>query len=340
MKNSLVLKKIFQSIFVLATSLSTTHALAHEWTRIKIPGAKCGDGRDYEIYLDKKSESNWIFEFTPGGACWSASTCYGPKLRTWIFPLPELPTFSYFTADQNDEENNRPYFNDHSLVHFPYCTGDVFAGNHKANYLADIQTYHYGYRNILLSLNYLAENKYIKWSAVDDILLWGASAGAIGAFIHTSTFDTFLKPTAHKTIIADSPGLHFGNQFWNKFPDKMFSDFQNAFGKIHLKIERNDGLITEALPPVFEYLSSWNIGVLQGSKDIIMSELFGEISMKEHHKLVMGPKGLPAIAKNYKNVTTWILDSKMHTFLVLKKSALMKSDHVSALDFGFMTYSK
>jgi hypothetical protein len=83
MSKNKLLKNLSVAAFLLLTS---SLAKAHEWTRIKIPGAKCGDGRDYEIFIDKKSESNWIFEFTPGGVCWSASTCYGPNLRTWIFP--------------------------------------------------------------------------------------------------------------------------------------------------------------------------------------------------------------------------------------------------------------
>lgn len=317
---------------------SSWSASAHSWVTLKIPGAKCGDGRDYEILFDKKSDRKFVFEFTPGGACWSASTCYGPNLRTWIYPIPELPSFSMLTSDE--PKHFSPFAN-HSLIHFPYCTGDVYAGHHVANYIGDIKTYHYGYQNIQLALKFLTENNYVSWNQLEEVTLWGASAGAIGAFIHTASFDPYLQPQTRRVVIADSPGLHFGNQFWDKFPQKMFNDFQDSFGKIHLKIEKNNGLVTEGLPAVFNYLSHWEISVLIGSRDIIMSELFGEISMKEHHQLVMGPHGLPAIAKNFSNVNTWVKDTKMHTFLVLEKSANMKNEqHLSAFDFAVRTMNE
>ena len=65
-----------------------------------------------------------------------------------------------------------------------------------------------------------------------------------------------------------------------------------------------------------------------------MSAIFGEISPSEQEKLILGPEGLPAIARGFPNVKVWLNRSYMHTFLILGVSAEMESTKgESAMDF-------
>ncbi|MBC7539012.1 MAG: hypothetical protein H7281_09340 [Bacteriovorax sp.] len=329
------MKKIILILFLVTSSSIVS---ARDWKRLYIPGAKCGNGSEYSIFIDLKSPTDLVIELMQGGACWSASTCYGPNLRTWMYPIPEVPAFSVLSS----ESPLASKWKNHSYIYFPYCTGDVFAGNHEASYFPLNTTYHYGAKNIELTFDYLVKNKIIDFKNLNDVLLWGASAGAIGSLVHTKTLDQYLRPTGvHKIVVADSAGLHFGQKFWHKFTPETYQDFETAFAVIGLKINKDNGLISKGLPKVFETLSDWQIGILQGTRDIVMSLVFGDISPEEQEINILGPYGVEKLATNYSNVETWIKKTYMHTFLVIPESAAFKSEkNESAIDFIYRVSEK
>lgn len=324
--------KHIYSIFVsLLIFIFSSASLARTWDRIKIPGAYCGDGTTYSVFFDKKESANLLIEFMGGGACWSLSTCYGPNFRTWAHPIPKAPALSYLTSDFARWKQH-PFKND-SALYFPYCTGDVHAGNHIAQY-GPLKTYHTGYSNIQLALQYLTQNKILNFQDKKRVTVWGASAGAIGTLVHMKTIESYVPTHVKKYAFIDSPGLHFGKEFWHKFTPELFNDYQTTFGKLGLYISPNDGFIAPQLAQAFHQYSSWEVGILQATKDIIMSSVFGDISPDEHKKLLESAQGLPSIAKSYSNIHVWIQDSILHTFLVLSSTAKSKStEDVSARDF-------
>lgn len=57
-----------------------------------------------------------------------------------------------------------------------------------------------------------------------------------------------------------------------------------------------------------------------------MSKVFGNISPNDQKRLILSPDGLPAVAKNYSNVKMWLKDTHMHTFMLIRVTALMKSE--------------
>jgi hypothetical protein len=300
---------------------------ARSFENIKIPGAKCGNGADYEVFVSKLNDEKLIVEFMGGGACWDRLSCFELP-RTWIRPIPNINVFSTLTASG---ENN-PYI-EHSMLYFPYCTGDVHIGNHVAVY--DGKTvYHNGRNNINLALKYLAEKKIIEFKNFKDVTVWGASAGAIAALIYAKKINGYLAAGTKKTLIADSPGMHFGEHFWDKFPQETKKDFDEAFRSVNLNVDFNDGFVARKFRPVFEIYKEWNFGILLATRDTIMSAIFGEISPSEQEKLILGPEGLPAIARGFPNVKVWLNRSYMHTFLILGESAEMESTKgESAMDF-------
>ncbi len=321
-----------KSILILMVLFFSFDCLAHNWTKVFVPGAKCGDGRDYFIYLDKKSDSKLAVEFMAGGACWDAATCFGPNIRTWMYPIPEIPNFSTFGADTDDGKH--PLVK-HTFIHFPYCTGDVYSAHHIARYFPGVTVYHQGYLNVVLAFKYLQENNILKFQNYKEVVLWGASAGGIGALVHTKTIEPYLNPKASKMVLSDSPGLHFGQDFWQKFPPQMLADFQEAFAKFGLPLDRNSGLVTKYMRNAFLTLWDWKIGVMQGTQDIVMSLLFGNETPWEHERQVMGPDGVRAQAWGLPNVNVWISNTKMHTFLILPESTEIENmEGLSAWMFG------
>ncbi|UOF00923.1 pectinacetylesterase family protein [Bdellovibrio reynosensis] len=284
---------------------------ARTWEKIDIPQAVCGNGAQYSVFLDRKNSDKLLIEFMGGGACWSESTCYGNTPLTSLNPLKE-PVTSVIAK----ESATNPW-SDHSVLYLPYCTGDVHSGNHVAYYKPQLALHHNGYRNILLTFEHLHRNQVIQFAKIFKVTVYGSSAGALGAFVHgKSTIEPYLNPLAKKLLIADSPGLHFGNTFWDKFSARLNQDYKDGFNRAGLNYPSDEGLLAPYMGPVFLKLFAWEIGILQGTKDLVMSMVFGDISPDAHRSLVLGPKGIQAAAKLHANVETWISESVTHTFLL------------------------
>lgn len=303
---------------------------------ITIPNALCGNGSPYKIFIDKQSNEKLMVEFMGGGACWDFESCFILP-HTWIFPIPNISSLSLFTDNSADLN----FLKGHSKIYFPYCTGDIHAGNHIGLYANNSKVYHYGARNILLSLAYLKAMKIISFESINDLVVWGASAGALATMIHSKTIERMVTRSAHKTMIIDSPGLHWGKNFWDKFPSETIKDFDNMFIPLNIKLTFKDGFIAKDMTNLFLTYKDWNIGFLFGTKDLIMSSVFGDISPGDQEHLILSNYGMPQISRNFPNANIWIKDTYMHTFLLLSTSAQFESfDGITAIDFARSVYQK
>lgn len=92
-------------------------------------------------------------------------------------------------------EEPNPY-KDHTIIHIPYCTCDLFAGNRAAGDLA-----FYGYINTRQVLNWVVAN--FGMTQLSSLVITGSSAGALGAVFWASTIMGELKHTK-STVLADS----------------------------------------------------------------------------------------------------------------------------------------
>jgi hypothetical protein len=101
------------------------------------------------------------------------------------------------------------------------------------------------------------------------------------------------------------------------------------------KVERGEGNLASLVPQVCRKLPGWRVGVLQGSRDVVMSKVFGAISPEDHEKLVYGATGLYALTENpHDNCSAWVPRSEMHTFLVTDEtSSIRAASGDSALDY-------
>ena len=74
---------------------------------------------------------------------------------------------------------------------------------------------------------------------------------------------------------------------------------------------------------------------MQGTFDVVMSAVFGDITPWDHERLMFGPKGLWEIGNiPGDNCTVWIPRSPMHTFLVVDFSAEIRAAGVNAWMFS------
>ncbi|HAZ12259.1 MAG: hypothetical protein A2X86_03390 [Bdellovibrionales bacterium GWA2_49_15] len=320
------------ALFILFFTFFASVTQARNFARVNIPGAHCGNGSPYSVWLDMKQTKKLMIEFMGGGACWSAQTCFGVKLRTWMFPIPTVPVISWMSNDIGPE-NTHGLMADSSMIYFPYCTGDVHAGRHKADYGA-VKAYHTGYSNVTRALQYLSDTGLVPFSTFKQVVLYGASAGAIGSLLHAPNVEKYLSPSADKIILADAPGMHFGETFWNKFSDELVSDYKKAFATVGINFTNQDTVMARYLPTVAIALKSWNVGILQGARDVVMSLVFGNISPNGHRELVYGHQGLFEMSVSTSNISVWLPDTLQHTFLLAGVTGRIDADGVSGIEFA------
>jgi hypothetical protein len=304
---------------------------SRKFERLEIPGAQCGDGTPYSVFVSRGSSTQLAFNMMYGGACWDGFTCFATPL-TWIHPFP-------IVLEQNlggllSSSPSQSPIADFSAVYFPYCTGDVHTGTHLARY-GKQEMHHQGRVNFILALQTLLDRRIVEPENIREFLIFGSSAGALGSLYHLKRLDQIFKSTPKKTLIADAPGLHFGNQFWNKFTPELIDDFRGALQDGGYTLRRGNGNISKIIPTLCRNFPDWNIGVLQGARDVVMSRIFGELSPEKHRELVYGKQGLYQVAREGGNqCSVWVPDTLMHTFLVASESAQIRtSDGTSALDF-------
>lgn len=315
-----------------SASQSNEQGLIRHWKRVTIPGASCGDGSPYHVFVSDGAPDKLAYVLMGGGACWDRESCVGPKLHAWIHEIPVLPLF---TGLFSRLESVSPFF-DYTMVHLPYCTGDVHLGDHVANY-DGFKVRHFGKRNIELAIDFLTFNPKIsgiKADLVHDIAMTGYSAGGIGTFMHLTRLDEHYRNAQRKFMIPDAPGLHWGRDFWKKFSPQLIEDYSDALETVGVRVNLESGLVADVVTGACERHPDWKVAVMQGSRDVVMSKVFGEISPEDHERQVFGERGLWALTqKRGDNCMSWIPKTQEHTFTLTRMTWDFKAAGITGREF-------
>ncbi len=273
-----------------------------EYQLVGIPGARCGDGSPYGVYVKPGRADKVLFHLEGGGACWSRGTCVFPQIT-------KLKVGGVIGALDGRLAGNP--FLDHTYVYFPYCTGDLYYGRHVASY----GTRHEGRLNVGLALAELERSGTVKLSRVDDVVVFGESAGALGVLGNLDQMHAATPRARYRTALVDSPGLHFADDIWSNFDAPYVEDIRYALARNHVQLDVNSGLVGHQMGAFCGGRPEWKIGFAQGARDIVMSRVFGGLSTSEHRKLVYGPKGIFRATENPDdNCAAWVPDSILHVY--------------------------
>jgi hypothetical protein len=177
-----------------------------EWTWVAFPEAMCRDGSPTGIGVRRGSGDGLVMYFEGGGACFNALTCPPNPAKfdegdfaDWVGE-GRLDVGLFATdADLNP-------LGDWSFVYFPYCTGDVFAGN-RPDQATEFGVHQFvGHRNVTAFLERIVPT----FAGVGQVLATGVSAGGFGAGFNYDRIAAAF-PDARVTLLDDSaPPLGFG----------------------------------------------------------------------------------------------------------------------------------
>jgi hypothetical protein len=175
---------------------------AGEWIAVEPAGdTVCSRGTPYAFFVRGGRPDRVIIDFQGGGACWDELSC---SVADSLFrdAVPELSEFtgaleSGVFGGIFDASEGTP-FADWTIVHIPYCTGDIHWGNATQNYGEDLTIEHKGFVNATAALDWT----YARFEP-ETILVSGCSAGAYGAVLH-SAYVADHYPEAKISMLADS----------------------------------------------------------------------------------------------------------------------------------------
>jgi hypothetical protein len=110
-----------------------------------------------------------------------------------------------------------------------------------------------------------------------------------------------------------------------------FEDLKAQLSLVGIEGSLGQGNIAKDFGSICKGFPEWKIGVLQSTKDIIMSIIFGNISQQEHSKLVMSTQGISELARVPQGqCSVWIHNSPSHTFIGSNSDLTKKTHEVSA----------
>ncbi len=183
------------------------------------PGAPtiCSRDTPFRFFVAGGDPKKIVIDFRGGGACWNAVTC---GFADQIFS-PEAPTEAEAKAFLESGGTGIYKLSDAAnpvagwtLVHIPYCTGDVHWGDAVVDYSPTVTIHHKGFVNAQTVLQWI----YDRYNPT-DILVTGCSAGAYGAIGH-SPYVADHYPNAKIRVVADSGcGVVTDDFFKNSFPN-------------------------------------------------------------------------------------------------------------------------
>lgn len=304
---------LFVASMVLGFSVSALSAPSKKpvpWVEIKVPETYCARGEQYKVFLKYRSPEKVMIGFQSGGACWSHETCSRISPLAKLNPGRGVDPYGALRAP----DLQSTFMKDASIIYFPYCTGDVFTGAHEEDY-GGFKIHHMGGENVRRTMAYLRDQNFFDFNSVSHLVQYGSSAGAIGAISHVRLMDSYFSSARFKFLLADSPGLHWGKNFFNRFRGEYKTQLIGSLRDAGALIDETNGNVAKDIDVFCNSNPSWNMAFLQSTKDIVMSLVFGEINPWHHKELVLSTSGLYETAKNKtQNCSVYLKDGFVHVF--------------------------
>lgn len=191
---------------------------------IDIEGMKCRDGSPTGIGVKVGNPKKLAIYINGGGACFNMATCASNPSKF------DITDWNALTAGDNpgifSNTDSRNPLKDYTLIFVPYCTGDVHSGTKNIGFPLDSKdTQRYvGAFNFIKVMDFITP--YFEHNDVEEIVLFGLSAGGYGVYINFLEVINRFKGKKI-TVINDSGPLFSDPQ---AFPPCLQAGFTLIFG--------------------------------------------------------------------------------------------------------------
>ena len=177
--------------------------------------ASCLYGTPYGFQVVPGSSENLLFYFQGGGACWDRASTIAGMCSTDL--APNAPTGVF------DKTNDQNPFQDFTIVHVLYCSGDVHSGNVTQPYKkAGKPVVQHGIDNVQLVTSWLSQQGMGGDDGVmDKFVIMGCSAGSVGAQMWASVLLNQF-PATQTAVVPDS--------YAGLFPADSMGRYMKSFG--------------------------------------------------------------------------------------------------------------
>ena len=192
------------------TNLPSADSLGEGWNTLESDGL-CSAGTPFQFYAKTSDAGNDLLVFfNGGGACWFGQACDLNSEPNIHSPFSDMDANNPNASEGIfDFENTENPFADYDMVFVPYCTGDVHIGSGERDYTyknasgteINYTAHHNGFENSMESLNWIYDN----FTAVDNIVVAGSSAGAIAASFYSGLIAEHY-PSSPVVVLADAAG--------------------------------------------------------------------------------------------------------------------------------------
>ncbi len=195
-----------------------------EWQAIETGGETiCSRGTPYSFFVRGGHADKLIIDFRGGGACWNSLTCSvaGALFAEEVGELDDL--LDRIGKDgiggiYHDDHEDYPFAN-WTLVHVPYCTGDIHWGDATVDYGA-FELHHKGFVNTQAVLSWVYEN----YPDPEHVLVTGCSAGAYGAIFHSAYIAAHYQDASIRVLGDSGAGIITSTFFEESFPNWNATD--------------------------------------------------------------------------------------------------------------------
>jgi hypothetical protein len=115
----------------------------------------------------------------------------------------------------------------------------------------------------------------------------------------------------------------------------MLSDLGRSLQGIGVDLVLDDANFAKHAPSVCRRFNDWQVGILQSSRDVVMSMIFSGMSPYTHERIVFGSEGIyEATGEDVANCSSWIPQSVWHGFLSFDRTATgIRAGGIHALQF-------
>jgi hypothetical protein len=255
----------FDGMPVFGPPLDGAEVEEREWTWYDVEGSICRDGSPTGVGLRVDDPKRLAIYLNGGGACFNDLTCASNPSSFGEVDLYDLEDQADGIFDLDRLENPLRGW---SMMFVPYCTGDVHLGTRYQGQAIGVE----GNQSFVGSHNFDKALRFIEpyflEQEVEEILLFGSSAGGYGVYTNFMKVKRFF-PDAKLTVINDSGPVFEDLQAFSPCLQIAFAahfGIQSPPGFINLEMI-NDGILSHIYRYTSDRYPDVNFGFLSSLED-------------------------------------------------------------------------